>query len=514
MASPNHRLWTRTQVAQAIKSGQTLVIYNGNLLRIPDSWLAQHPGGRLAIQHYIGRDATGEIDGFHSPYTLASRLKNYVVGRVDYGEEGWTPLLPPLETGWVRKPAPGGKWSWVNEAARLPSGGESEFLLIKKADMVDDAGPPLDALEPRPTSLLQKAQHTHALALRELHEEIKKQGLYKCRYLTGYGPEMLRYTLFAVLSIWLFRTERYLLSAVVLGILWHQLTFVAHDLGHCGVTGDWFKDRVLGIIIADLLGGLSIGWWVDNHNIHHLVTNHPTHDPDIQHLPFFAITPRFFNSLWSTYYNRIMSFDLPSRILIRIQPYTYYPILSLARFNLYANSYLFLLGDRGRYRLAELGCIVLFWTWFSAILSLIPSPRTRLLFFLITQIVPSPVHVQIVQSHFARSTADLGPWESFPDRQLRTTTDVSCPSSMEWVHGGLQLQVTHHLFPRLPRHNLKAASKLVKLYAQEQGLEYAEFGFVETNGQVLGVLREVANQVEVFCKVAKAEAEGNLSQGN
>ena len=117
-------------------------------------------------------------------------------------------------------------------------------------------------------------------------------------------------------------------------------------------------------------------------------------------------------------------------------------------------------------------------------------------------------------SHFSRSTADLGPVESFPSRQLRTTTDISCPPSLEWVHGGLQLQVTHHLFPRLPRHNLKEASKLVKEYAKEQGLEYAEWGIVETNGQVLGVLREVAGQVEVFCKVAKADAEGNLSQGN
>jgi len=33
------------------------------------------------------------------------------------------------------------------------------------------------------------------------------------------------------------------------------------------------------------------------------------------------------------------------------------------------------------------------------------------------------------------------------------------------VHGGLQYQVEHHLFPRLPRHNLKYCQKLVREFA-------------------------------------------------
>lgn len=110
-------------------------------------------------------------------------------------------------------------------------------------------------------------------------------------------------------------------------------------------------------------------------------------------------------------------------------------------------------------------------------------------------------------SHFSMSTADLGPTESFADRQLRTTTDVICPESIGWIHGGLQLQVTHHLFPRLPRHNLKAASLLVKEFAAEQGLVYAEFGWISGNQDVLGVLKSVADQVKIIGTVAEAEAK-------
>lgn len=40
-------------------------------------------------------------------------------------------------------------------------------------------------------------------------------------------------------------------------------TVLAHDLGHTGVTGDWWWDRVLGRVVAGWIGGLSLGWWCD-----------------------------------------------------------------------------------------------------------------------------------------------------------------------------------------------------------------------------------------------------------
>ena len=110
------------------------------------------------------------------------------------------------------------------------------------------------------------------------------------------------------------------------------------------------------------------------------------------------------------------------------------------------------------------------------------------------------------------STGDLGPIESFPHRQLRTTSDVICSDSVAFLHGGLHLQVTHHLFPRLPRHNLRRASKFVKEFAEQEGLTYAEFGFVDGNQEVIGVLKNVAEQVKILRKVAKTEVKEALDK--
>ena len=95
-------------------------------------------------------------------------------------------------------------------------------------------------------------------------------------------------------------------------------------------------------------------------------------------------------------------------------------------------------------------------------------------------------------------------------RKLAPTVDVICSPSIEWIHGGLHLQVTHHLFPRLPRHNLRAASAIVKEFAEKQGLEYAEFGFVDGNLEVRGVLKQVAEQAKIVGMVADAHVKEHL----
>jgi delta8-fatty-acid desaturase len=49
------------QVEALIAEGQIIVVYNGYVLKL-NAWLNKHPGGRLAILHMVGRDATDEIN--------------------------------------------------------------------------------------------------------------------------------------------------------------------------------------------------------------------------------------------------------------------------------------------------------------------------------------------------------------------------------------------------------------------------------------------------------------------
>lgn len=517
------RRWTPNQIALRIARGEVLVVHRALVYRL-NNWLSDHPGGQLAILHYVGRDATDELEAYHSKRTLWT-MRRYAVavvveepldlaalsaGKCDVDEDSsfcmdrhdttpWHPLVPPIQLGFA-----------PHEYGQPPV----DVALLK---------PPIPpTLSSGVPELSVERQHEISLAYRKLHTEVARAGLYDCR-VRSYVIEGCRYMALGLASAIAYlwgqynsSTVAFLGSAVSLGMLWHQLTFTAHDLGHLGATHDYHTDSVAGILITDLLGGLSLGWWKDNHNVHHLVTNHPEHDPDIQHLPFFAISTRFLENIKSTYYQCVLPLDGAARFFLQYQHRLYFLVMCFARFNLYALSYGYLLGFRkgrsNRFRSLEVICVTLFWLWYGQLLASIPGKwyGIRLAYLLISHIVTSPLHIQITLSHFGMSTADHGVVECFAARQLRTTMDVDCHPIFDPFHGGLHMQVSHHLFPRLPRHNLRAARTLVKRFAKEQGLQYTEYPFVQGNKLVLDVLRDVAKQVRLLGKVALAVSQGEL----
>ncbi|KAJ3203014.1 hypothetical protein HDU83_001280 [Entophlyctis luteolus] len=343
-----------------------------------------------------------------------------------------------------------------------------------------------------------------SLSYRAMDQKIRNLGLYQTNY-SFYIRELCKFAAIWVAAVYLVLAfpnfYGVLASAVCCSVLWWQAAFVAHDAGHSGITHDSWTDMVMGISLANFFGGLSLGWWKKNHNVHHIVTNDPEHDPDIQHLPFFAITPKLMQNLYSSYYKRVMEFDTVARVMVPIQHFTFYVLLSFGRFNLYVNSLSHLLSkERVAHRTLELVGIAVFWTWYLALLSSVDL-NLMVMHILVSHMLTCILHVQITLSHFGMDTAVIEN-ESFAELALRTTMDVDCPRWFDWFHGGLQFQVEHHLFPRIPRHNLRAVRPLVIAFAKENGLTFHNYKFLEGNGIVLRVLRAVAHEVKASLRVS------------
>jgi len=108
------------------------------------------------------------------------------------------------------------------------------------------------------------------------------------------------------------------------------------------------------------------------------------------------------------------------------------------------------------------------------------------------------------------STADLGVNESFPQKMLRTTMDVDCPQWLDFFHGGLQFQAIHHLFPRMPRHNLRRAQKLVQEFCKDVGIPYALYGFADGNKEIIGHLGEIARQAAILAECQRTMIENGI----
>ncbi|KAL9111601.1 MAG: hypothetical protein Q9187_007906 [Circinaria calcarea] len=94
-----NQILSRRTIEGRIADGQVIVITEGNVLRL-DGWLEKHPGGHLAILHMVGRDASDEINVYHSAETLRL-MKAYRIGRIT---QPWINFEPPIRGGVYRKP--------------------------------------------------------------------------------------------------------------------------------------------------------------------------------------------------------------------------------------------------------------------------------------------------------------------------------------------------------------------------------------------------------------------------
>ncbi len=279
-------------------------------------------------------------------------------------------------------------------------------------------------------------------------------------------------------------------SAVAMGMFWQQSSGLGHDLGHSSSLQKRKTNMLFGSVMS-IFTGLSSVWWRHSHFQHHVHTNVKEEDPDILHLPIFSVSDKLLVPFYHNFIGTHVRIDDIAKILIRVQHVTMYPILMFARFNLYIQSVKHIWNKSDAYSRVEKMGIFCFFGWHVALFVRIGATRF-FEFVLLSHFISGILHVQIVISHWAsavKSTSDT-PSDHF-SHTLQTTTDVTCPEYMDWFHMGLQFQVAHHMFPRLPRCHLRKATCAVQRICLKHNLVYNSMTFIDLNRHLLRHMKTV-----------------------
>jgi fatty acid desaturase len=84
----------------------------------------------------------------------------------------------------------------------------------------------------------------------------------------------------------------------------------------------------------------------------------------------------------------------------------------------------------------------------------------------------------------------------FLREQVLTARNIYGNWFIDFMYGGLNYQIEHHLFPNMPRNNLRRARPIVRGYCQMQGIAYCETSLVQSWGEIVahfgGVSRALA----------------------
>lgn len=228
-------------------------------------------------------------------------------------------------------------------------------------------------------------------------------------------------------------------AAVLLGGFFQQMAFLGHDCGHLAVFHESRADNLFGLFVGPLFTGVGVLWWKNTHNTHHAVPNSVVDDPDIAHLPVFAVSSKMFGDLFHTYHQRIMPFDWIARnVLVPNQHLLFYPVMGLARFNLYLQSMIQTFKSRSRQDIKEFVCQLFFFSWLYFLCSFLGSGKEKWAFLFLSHAVAGMLNVQICLSHFSMPVNDgkedaKGAYGGdFYTRNVLSSMDVVCSKGMDW----------------------------------------------------------------------------------
>jgi fatty acid desaturase len=147
------------------------------------------------------------------------------------------------------------------------------------------------------------------------------------------------------------------------------------------------------------------------------------------------------------------------------------------------------------YATAERLTMAAHWAWY---LTLLYFASHRFWFVLITQCLPGfGIAIIVFFNHYAcHHYKDVNEKFDFIDLVLETTRDLNPGVLTDWICGGLNYQIEHHLFPTMPRHNLSIAAKHVQQFCKQHKLTYQSADFIEGIGMLLKQLAEVSDVLE------------------
>jgi len=233
-----------------------------------------------------------------------------------------------------------------------------------------------------------------------------------------------------------------LLAILIIGFGMQQAGWIGHDYAHG--RGTWM--RWLCQTLTGSINAFSPTWWSHKHNTHHVYTNNLGIDTDVANDPVFHLfLPSEDKDVWCRAY----------------QHWYYIPVYSLLylswRWQSLQHSY-------ATSKYLELLFMTLNYIWLF-ILGWQVALGSILVGGLLVAIIVTATH----QSEEMLIDSDY----PFVETQFLTTCDARCDNFfMEWLWGGMQYQLEHHLFPTMPKYKYVQVRPILEKWAKENGIEY------------------------------------------
>ncbi|CAI2350167.1 unnamed protein product [Caenorhabditis sp. 36 PRJEB53466] len=415
-------------VLRDIEKESFFIKIDGKWCQIDDNVLRAHPGGS-AITTYKNMDATTVFHTFHSGSKEAYR--------------------------------------WLTELKNTCPTQEPEIKEIK-----EDPIKGIDDVNMGTFKMSEERSKRINANFERLRARVRADGLFNGRpsfYVRKVAEAVLTILLAFLLQYYAF----YLPAAVLMGVAWQQLGWLIHEFAHHQLFKNRFYNDLASYFVGNFLQGFSSGGWKEQHNVHHAATNVVGRDGDLDLVPFYATVAEHLNDYAE---------DSWVMMLFRWQHVHWTFMLPFLRLSWLVQSVIFVSQMPTHYydfyrktAIYEQVGLTLHWTYSLAQLYFLPDWSTRIMFFLVSHMVGGFLLAHVVTfNHYSveKFAVSSNIMSNYACLQMMTTRNMRPGTFIDWLWGGLNYQIEHHLFPTMPRHNLNTVMPMVKEFAAENGLPY------------------------------------------
>jgi fatty acid desaturase len=273
-----------------------------------------------------------------------------------------------------------------------------------------------------------------------------------------------------------------LVLAAPAAFLFGQLGFLAHEATHNQILRTSRQNHVLGLFLFDLCLGGSAGWWAEKHNLHHAQPNRLGVDPDIDGGPI-AVSPCQLPQITGV-----------SRVITRHQASAIWGLLTVEAVLIRLQTAGYMLRRSGRNATVEAVLLLTHAAAYTAGLILVLGVGRGLLFALVHQLLLGLyLGLAFLPNHTGMTLLEKDEEMDFLRRQVLTSRNLTANPITDYLTGVLSCQIEHHLFPTMPRSQLRRAAPVVRGFCEARGIAYHETGALRAYADIYRHLRLIAS---------------------
>lgn len=273
-------------------------------------------------------------------------------------------------------------------------------------------------------------------------------------------------------------------AILVLAFLGVHAGFLAHEAGHGALTRNRALAGLVGQVFNTLLTALCYSYFSHIHRRHHPHCNERAHDPDMQ------------SEFFSMYAESAREKRGLGRLISRHQAVLIWILVWLQGYTLKIDSLCFLWRNPRATRVDQAFLALHFALWLVVPALVLGVPAALLNYALMTLLIGPYLGTIFLVNHIGTRVVEPGESLSFLEQELAVTRNLGTSRLQEFLFGGLNNHIEHHLFPSMPTARLRSARRITREFCRRHGLVYREMSWFAAAREVARHFKAVSAYVQ------------------